>query len=51
VAEHTLVVTDEYDGKVRVTEEFVLSTDLRTLTMTVHIAGGDKPDVLVFERK
>jgi len=50
VAEHTLVVTDEYDGKVRVTEEFVLSTDLKTLTMTVHIAGADKPDVLVFER-
>jgi len=23
---------------------------LKTLTMTVHIVGRDKPDVLVFER-
>jgi len=28
----------------------VLSTDLKTLTMTVHITDRDKPDVLVFER-
>lgn len=50
VDERTLVITNKYDGKVANTEEFALSTDLKTLTMTVHIAGRDKPDVLVFER-
>lgn len=51
VAERTLVVTDRYNGKVALTEELVLSIDLKTLTMTVHVVGRDKPDVLVFERK
>jgi hypothetical protein len=51
VDERTLVITNKYDGKVANTEEFALSTDLKTLTMTVHIAGRDKPDVLVFERE
>jgi hypothetical protein len=50
VDERTLVITNKYDGKVSNTEEFVLSTDLKTLTMTVRIAGRDKPDVLLFER-
>lgn len=51
VDERTLVITNKYDGKVASTEEFALSTDLKTLTMTVHIVGRDNPDVLVFERK
>lgn len=51
VNERTLVITNKYDGKVSNTEEFALSTDLKTLTMTVHIVGRDKPYVLVFERK
>ena len=38
-------------GKVSNTEEFALSTDLKTLTMTVHIVGRDKTYVLMFERK
>jgi hypothetical protein len=50
VDERTLVITDKRNEKVTETEEFALSTDLKTLTMTVHIAGRDKPDVLVFER-
>ncbi len=33
------------------TEEIALSTDLKTLTITVHVAGRDKPNVMVFERK
>jgi hypothetical protein len=49
--ERTLVITDKLDGKVTDTEDVRLSTDLKTLTMTVHIAGRDKPNVMVFERK
>lgn len=48
--ERTLVVTDKFDGKVVVTEELVLSIDLKVLTMTVHIVGRHRPTVLVFER-
>src|SRR5580700_5044535 len=47
----TLVITDKAGGKVRDTEEIDLSADLKTLTITVHIAGRDKPNVMVFERK
>jgi len=49
--DRTLVITDKYDGKVTDTEEIGLSTDLKTLTVTVHIAGREKPNVMVFERK
>ena len=51
VDERTLVVTDKVDGKVTAAKEIGLSTDLKTLTMTVRITGRDKPNVLVFERK
>jgi hypothetical protein len=50
VDERTLVITDKVGGKVTDTEDIVLSTDLKTLTMTVHIAGREKPTVLVFVR-
>jgi len=50
VGERSLVITDKYSGKVTDSEEVVLSSDLKTLTMTVRIAGRDKPNVLVFER-
>jgi hypothetical protein len=51
VDERTLVMTDKAGGKVRDTEEIDLSADLKTLTITVHITGRDKPNVMVFERK
>jgi hypothetical protein len=51
VDERTLAITDKADGKVRDTQEIALSADLKTLTITVHIAGRDKPNVMVFERK
>ena len=51
VNERTLVITNRRDTKVANTEEFALSTDLKILTMTVHIVGRDKPDVLIFERE
>ena len=51
VDEHNLVMTDRASGKVTDTEEIGLSDDLKTLTITVHVAGRDKPNVMVFERK
>lgn len=51
VDERTLVITDKAGGRVTDTEDVALSADLRTLTMTVHIVGQDKPIVMVFERK
>lgn len=51
VDEHNLVTTDKASGKVTDTEEIGLSDDLKTLTITVHVAGRDKPNVMVFERK
>jgi hypothetical protein len=50
VDERTMVVTDKTNGKVRVTEEFVLSPDLKVLTMTVHAVSLVRPYVLVFRR-
>jgi hypothetical protein len=49
--ERTLVITDKANGKVTDTEEIWLSADLKTLTITVHVAGRDKPNVMVFLRK
>jgi hypothetical protein len=51
VDERTLVITDKADGKVTDTEDLALSADLKSLTVTVHVAGRDKPNVLVFKRK
>lgn len=50
VDERNLIITDKARGKVIATEEIGLSGDLNTLTITVHIAGRDKPNVMVFER-
>jgi hypothetical protein len=50
VDEHTLVITDRAKGKVTDTKEVGLSGDLKTLTITTHIVGQDRPTVLVFER-
>lgn len=51
VDERTLVITDQVDGKVTDTRELGLAADLKTLTVTVHVAGRDRPTVLVFERQ
>lgn len=51
VDERTLVITDKASGRVADTQDVALSADRKTLTMTVHIVGQDKPLVMVFERK
>ena len=45
------MITDKAGDKVTDTEDIALSADLKTLTITVHVVGRDKPNVLVFERK
>jgi hypothetical protein len=51
VDERNLVMTAKANGKVIETDEIALSPDRRTLTITKHIPGHDKPIVMVFERK
>jgi hypothetical protein len=47
----TLEITDKLNGKVTGTREIQLSSDGKTLTMTVHSAGRAEPNILVFERQ
>ena len=51
VNETTLQMTDKFKGNVTDTQEIQLSSDLKTLTLTIHIAGQSEPNVLVFERQ
>jgi hypothetical protein len=51
VDERNLVKTVKLNGKVIETDEIGLSADRKTLTITKHIPGHDKPIVMVFERK
>jgi hypothetical protein len=47
----TLDITDKINGKVTDTRELKLSSDLRTLTMTVRPVGRATPNILVFGRE
>jgi len=47
----TLEITDKSNGKVTGTEEIQLSSDGKTLTMTVHTVGRTEPNILVFDRQ
>lgn len=51
VDEHNLVITHKLKGKLTVTEDVELSADLKTLTITLHFARRDKPDVMVYQRQ
>lgn len=51
VNEHNLVITHKFNEKVTGTEDVGLSADLKTLTITLHFAGRDKPDVMVYQRQ
>ncbi len=50
VDERNLAITDKYHDKVTATEDVGISADRKTLTITVHITGRDKPNVMVFEQ-
>ena len=48
----SLEITDKSQGKITDTQQIELSTDLKTLAITVRKAGQSEPsDVLVFDRE
>ena len=51
VSESTLEITDKLNGKVVDTQQIMLSSDLKTLMLTVRKTGMRAPNVLVFERQ
>lgn len=51
VSARTVEVADKVNGKITGTRQFKLSSDLKTLTMTVHTTGKDEPKTYVFERQ
>jgi hypothetical protein len=52
VSERTLEITDKFKGKIMGTRQVELSTDLKTLTMTVRLVGQNKPkNIFVFDRE
>jgi hypothetical protein len=48
---HTLEMTGKINDKVTDTREITLSSDGKTLTMTIHVADRTAPNILVFERQ
>jgi hypothetical protein len=48
---HTLLITDKAGGIVRDTRQLGVSADLKTLTITTHVPGRDRPNVMVFDRQ
>ena len=51
VNERTLVITTRINDKVTGTQEDTLSSDGKTLTITVHAPGRTAPSIFVFERQ
>jgi len=46
----TFEITRTANGKLTQTEEYMVSSDLKTLTRAVHVAGESQPLITVFER-
>ncbi len=51
INDHTVERIDKISGKTLYTQQIEISADGKTLTMTVHIPGRDKPDIMVFNRE
>lgn len=51
VSERSLEVTDKLDGKIVDTRQYLLSSDLKTMTLTIRQTGRRTPNILVFERQ
>jgi hypothetical protein len=49
--DHTVEITDKLNGKAVDTQQYMLSSDLKTLTLTIHRVGMRTPNVLVFDRQ
>lgn len=48
---HHVVITHTYKSAPTFTEDVTLSPDLKTLTITLHFAGNDKPTVMVYQKQ
>jgi hypothetical protein len=51
VNERALEITDKINGRIMDTRELEISSDLKTLTITVHIVGRSEPSIRVFDRQ
>ena len=51
VDERTLEITDEIGGKAVDTQQYALSSDLKTLTLTIRRTGMRTPNIYVFDRQ
>lgn len=51
VDEHTLEISDKFKGQINDTELLEVSSDLKTLTMTLRSPGSSDPQIRVFERQ
>ena len=51
LSERAIEITDKYKERVVNIEQIELSADSKTLTITAHFTGRDKPNVMVFERR
>jgi len=49
--QHHLVISHKYRGEPTITENVELSSDLKTLTITLHFTGRHKPSVMVYQRQ
>jgi len=49
--ERTLEITDKVKGQAMDTQQYALSSDLKTLTLTIHRTGMRMPNVFVFDRQ
>lgn len=49
--DHTIEITDKLDGKTVDTQQYALSSDLKSLTLTIHRVGMRTPNVFVFDRQ
>lgn len=47
----TFEITREANGKITQIEEYMVSSDLKTLTRTVHVMGESQPLITVFKRE
>jgi hypothetical protein len=52
VNERSLEITDKFKGKITGTRQIELSRDLKTLTVTVHLVGQNRPQsIFVYDRE
>jgi hypothetical protein len=52
VNERSLEITDKFKGKITGTRQIELSKDLKTLTVTVHLVGQNRPQsIFVYDRE